>query len=424
MANTYTTYKDSGIPWIGEIPKEWKVLPHKYVMFKIKEIQEHYSGEDIISLTMNGVIVRDLSAGGKIPLTFDGYQKVYKGNLLQCLFDIDVTPRCVGLIRNDGVTSPAYSQFALKDNGYAPYYDYLLRYMDDNKVLLHLSKNLRSSLTETDFGVIPTIIPPISTQKNIANFLDEKCSEIDNLISLQEKMIDELKAYKQSVITEVVTKGLDRNVKMKNSGVDWIGEIPEHWDITKIKLIAKTNSGSTPRKISGSENATIIWIRTTDMNDNHVADSSIHLTEDEFSSASCPMLNRGTCLVAMYGGSGTIGKSGILDVEATINQALCSMEVEDNYNSNFLFCVLKSIRHYWMKYAVGTRKDPNINQDIVRNMPIPIPPLSEQTIIAKYIDTKCSQIDSLISIKEKKIEELKDYKKSLIYEYVTGKKRV
>ena len=243
MANTYTTYKDSGIPWIGEIPQEWKVLPHKYVMFKIKEIQEHYSGEDIISLTMNGVIVRDLSAGGKIPLTFDGYQKVYKGNLLQCLFDIDVTPRCVGLIKNNGVTSPAYSQFALKDNGYAPYYDYLLRYMDDNKVLLHLSKNLRSSLTETDFGAIQTIIPPISTQISIANFLDEKCTEIDELISLQEKMIDELKAYKQSVITEVVTKGLDRNVKMKDSGVDWIGEIPKEWKVRAIKYMFRTSKG-------------------------------------------------------------------------------------------------------------------------------------------------------------------------------------
>ena len=115
--------RHSGIEWIGEIPMEWKVLPHKYIMRKKKEIQEHYSGQDIISLTMNGVIVRDLDAGGKMPLTFDGYQVVYPNNLLLCLFDIDVTPRCVGLINNYGVTSPAYSQFVVKENGYPLYYD-------------------------------------------------------------------------------------------------------------------------------------------------------------------------------------------------------------------------------------------------------------------------------------------------------------
>ena len=416
--------KHSGIEWIGEIPKEWKVLPHKYIMHKKKEIQEHYSGQDIISLTMNGVIVRDLDAGGKMPLSFDGYQVVYPNNLLLCLFDIDVTPRCVGLIKNYGVTSPAYSQFVVKEEGYPPYYDYLLRYMDDNKCLLHLSKNLRSSLTETDFGQIHTCIPPLSEQQNIANYLDKVCGEVDEMIALQEQMIEELKAYKQSVITEAVTKGLTPNVPMRDSGIDWIGEVPEHWQVTKIKMIAQTNSGSTPRNISNSEDSDIVWIRTTDINDDIVCDSSIHLTQEEFSSASCPMLERGTCVVAMYGGGGTIGKSGFLDVPATINQALCSMEVNDSYHYKYLFCVLKAVRYYWMKYAVGTRKDPNISQEIVRNMFVPMPPLSEQQSIASYLDTKCTEIDALIAIKQAKIDELKDYKKSVIYEYVTGKKEV
>ena len=125
-------------------------------VFIIQEICEQYNGEDIISLTVNGVVKRDLTAGGKMPTSFDGYQYVEPNNLLLCLFDIDVTPRCVGVVRDYGVTSPAYSRFVMHDGYYNAYYDYLLRMIDDNKVFVHLSKNLRSSLTESDFGAIKT----------------------------------------------------------------------------------------------------------------------------------------------------------------------------------------------------------------------------------------------------------------------------
>lgn len=198
-------YKDSEIEWIGKIPKHWRVLRHKNVMRKQKTICESYGGEDIISLTMAGVIVRDLNAGGKMPATFDGYQFVEPGDLLLCLFDIDVTPRCVGLVRNNGLTSSAYSRFKLYDNFYAPYYDYLLRSIDDTKSFLHLAKNLRSTLTESDFGAIPTIAPPYDEQKRIADYLDEKCKDIDNLINIKERFVKELESYKKSTIYEYIT---------------------------------------------------------------------------------------------------------------------------------------------------------------------------------------------------------------------------
>ena len=197
--------KDCGVEWIGEIPVVWGVSRHKYVMHKEKDICESYSGQDIISLTMNGVIVRDLDAGGKMPTSFDGYQFVEPGTLLLCLFDIDVTPRCVGLVKNHGVTSPAYSKFIVHEGYHAAYYDYLLRYIDDNKFFVHLAKNLRSSLTESDFGVLPTIVPPIDEQQEIAAYLDEKCSTIDSLIASKEALISELEAYKKSLIYEYVT---------------------------------------------------------------------------------------------------------------------------------------------------------------------------------------------------------------------------
>lgn len=197
--------KDSGIEWIGDIPAEWGVVPHKRIMHKVKEICEQYNGEDIISLTVNGVVKRDLTAGGKMPTSFDGYQYVEPNDLLLCLFDIDVTPRCVGVVRDYGVTSPAYSRFVMHDGYYNAYYDYLLRMIDDNKVFVHLSKNLRSSLTESDFGAIKTCAPPLAEQKCIAAFLDVRCDEIDALIAKKQQYLTEIENYKKSLIYEYVT---------------------------------------------------------------------------------------------------------------------------------------------------------------------------------------------------------------------------
>ena len=197
--------KDSGVEWIGEVPEEWEVLPHKYVMHKEKNICEHYTGESILSLTMNGVIVRDLNAGGKMPTTFDGYQYVEPDDMLLCLFDIDVTPRCVGVVHNCGITSPAYSCFKVHKGFYNAYYDYLLRFIDDEKIFVHLAKNLRSSLTESDFGAIKTLAPTYEEQLEIATYLDAKCAEIDRLITAKQQLLTELESYKKSVIYEYVT---------------------------------------------------------------------------------------------------------------------------------------------------------------------------------------------------------------------------
>lgn len=203
--NPDVAMKDSGIEWVGEVPEHWNVMPNKYVMHKIKHINPVYHGENILSLTMNGVIVRDLDAGGKMPASFDGYQKLYKNNLLMCLFDIDVTPRCIGLIKNDGLSSPAYSQFVLHDNATAEYFYYYYLMVDFTKELLHMAKNLRHSLTEDQLGAISVPVPPIPEQQAIAAFLDSKCSEIDGMIAEKKIQIDTLDQYKKSLIYEYVT---------------------------------------------------------------------------------------------------------------------------------------------------------------------------------------------------------------------------
>lgn len=236
--------KPSSMEWVGDIPTSWKVIPNKYLMHKKKEICPVYNGEDILSLTMKGVIVRDLDAGGKMPASFDGYQRLESGNLLMCLFDIDVTPRCIGLIKQTGLSSPAYSQFVLCDDANAAYYCYYYTMLDNDKTLLHLAKNLRHSLTEDQLGAIPVIVPPMDEQKRIADFLDAKCAEIDALATDIQAQIDTLEQYKRSVITETVTKGLNPNAEMKDSGVFYMAPMNATWRLTKIGYICSKLSRS------------------------------------------------------------------------------------------------------------------------------------------------------------------------------------
>lgn len=235
----YDTYVDSQTPYIGEIPSHWKMVQNKRVMHKEKRLCESYNGQNIISLTLNGAIVRDLGAGGKMPASFDGYQYVYPGELLMCLFDIDVTPRCVGRVNNEGLTSPAYSSFVLHDNANLGYYYYYYLMLDYTKELLHLSKNLRHSLTEEQLGQIKVPLPPIYEQKAISEYLDKKITVIDSIIEEARSSIEEYKAWKASIIYETITKGLNAKIEMKDSGVEWIGKIPSHWKLVRIKNIAE-----------------------------------------------------------------------------------------------------------------------------------------------------------------------------------------
>lgn len=204
--NPTAEMKESGLEWVGQIPNHWEMIPNKYLMSKRKIIQPIYKGEDILSLTVNGVIKRDLeNPSGKMPTSFDGYQVVYPNNLLMCLFDIDVTPRCVGVIKDYGLTSPAYSQFILNEKADTNYYYYYYLSLDFTKELLHLAKNQRHSLNEEQFGAIKAIVPPIDEQKSIAEYLDKKCAEIDACIEEKKQQISVLETYKKSIIFEYVT---------------------------------------------------------------------------------------------------------------------------------------------------------------------------------------------------------------------------
>lgn len=424
--------KNSGVAWIGDVPENWGTIPNKYLMRKVKAICQKYSNEDVLSLTMNGVIKRDLdNPSGKMPSTFDGYQFVYAGNLLMCLFDIDVTPRCIGLIENDGITSPAYSQFELKRNAFNRYYYYYYLYLDNKKELLHLAKNLRHSFTEEQFGQIPIVVPPIEQQHLIANQLDFVCKKVEDLISNQEQQIEKLKQYKQSLITEVVTKGLNPDVPMKDSGVKWIGQIPENWTIKPLKSLfgfgkglpitkenlqtngvpvisygqihAKWNSGVTiHNELKRFVSETYIKTNPNSLvkyGDFIFADTS----EDRDGCGNCVYVDKNETLFAGY-------HTVILTSNShNSNKYLAYLFLTDTWRSQ-IRCKVSGIKVF------------SISRKILSSTSIILPDIAEQNNIVSYLDNKCAKIDRLIAIKQEKINKLNDYKKSLIYEYVTGKK--
>ena len=432
--------KDSGVDWIGSIPDSWQVVPFRSYAEMRREKNKGEKTRELLALSfaLGVTLYRDKVYNmDRVKEDYEDYQIVYENDLV--LSPNDIIKGSVYVSKYYGCISPMYLVFSARDKKchHLPYLSYLLRTQEAGRKFFFIARGLigdilengkyvtrRMSVSKQDLLSFKVLLPSFTEQQRITEFLDRKCAEVDEMIALQEQIIEELKAYKQSVITEAVTKGLNPDVPMKDSGIEWIGNIPEHWRVGKIKMIAKTNSGSTPKTISQTEESSIIWIRTTDINDNLVTDSSLHLTQEELNSASCPMLNKDVCVVAMYGGGGTIGKCGILGVEATINQALCSIEVKSFHFGAFMFWTLRATRYNWMKFAVGTRKDPNISQEIVKNYIVPIPPLNEQQKISEYLNTKCTEIDNLISIKLSKIDSLKEYKKSIIYEYVTGKREV
>jgi len=425
--------KDSGVEWIGQIPKDWDVVPHKRVMHKVKEICEQYNGEDIISLTMNGVIKRDLAAGGKMPTSFDGYQYVKPNDLLLCLFDIDVTPRCVGVVKDYGVTSPAYSRFIMHDGYYNVYYDYLLRAIDDDKVFVHLSKNLRSSLTESDFGAIKTCVPSLAEQHRIATFWDAECAEIDAVLEKTRASIEEYKKLKQAVITQAVTKGIRGDRPMKDSGIEWIGDIPAEWEVVRQKYFWNTvESGvsvnAADKPVDNSEQYGVL---KTSAVSKFVFIPAEHkqVNFEEYGRVSCPV-RADSIIASRMNTPELVGACGYVQnnyPNLFLPDRLWQITFKDGLSPKYAWYYLSGIRvrQYISSLSTGTSSSmQNISQSQYGNIFITIPDLEEQSEITKYLDEKCSSVDALMAKKQQYLTEIENYKKSLIYEYVTGKKEV
>ena len=411
--------KDSGIEWIGDIPVSWKIMPNKYLMRKEKKICPVYHGEDILSLTMKGVIVRDLDAGGKMPTSFDGYQRLEVGNLLMCLFDIDVTPRCVGLIKQAGMSSPAYSQFVLRKGADAAYYCYYYTMLDNDKTLLHLAKNLRHSLTEDQLGAIPVIVPPIEEQQRIADFLDTKCAEIDALTADIQTQIDTLEQYKRSVITETVTKGLNPDAEMKDSGIEWVGEIPAHWLVHPVYYYYGERKNK--NYLGKEDNLLSLSYGRVVRKDINTSDG---LLPESFNTYN--IVETGDIIIRptdLQNDKRSL-RTGLVKEHGIITSAYIDLCPIKQVDSRYFYFLLHAYDVMKVFYNMGNGVRQGLNYSEFSRLMVFEPPYEEQVAIADYLETKVIEVDAIIERKKEQMSVLNAYKRSLIFEYVTGKKEV
>ncbi len=425
----YPKYKESGVEWLGEVPYNWQIVRNKQVFrFEKKLVGSDSSNYLLLSLTLDGIKPRNIEGGkGKFPAEFDTYQVVKKNDIVFCLFDIDETPRTVGLSNIDGMITGAYNVARCNSLGEPRFIYYYYLSIDEYKGLKPFYTGLRKVVRPDTFMNIKLALPSLSEQTAIANFLDRETAKIDTLIGKQERLIELLQEKRQALISHAVTKGLDPNVKMKESGVEWLGEVPEHWKIPKIKYFAVTDSGATPASTNRQEyyeNGIYPWIRTTDLNNGELFSTPIKITQKAIKDTACNIVPEGSVLIGMYGGAGTIGKHSLLRFPSTINQAVCSITPNKEIVPEFLHYTIQFYRPYWMIGAMGTRKDPNIGQDTINNRHLPIPPIEEQHQIVAYLDTQTTKIDILVEKANQAIKLLKERRTALISAAVTGKIQV
>ena len=414
--------KDSGVEWIGEIPKDWKIGRVKNVFIRKNE-KARQENPTILSLARSGVKVRDISTGeGQIAESYYNYNPVEIGDLLLNPMDLYSGANC-SISKVSGVISPAYINLKAKKGYNSVYYDYYFKTQYWAMALFAHGKGVsydnRWTLNAEILFNYYITLPKYHEQEKIANFLDEKVAEIDRLIDNAKKSIEEYKHYKQSVITEAVTKGLDPNVEMKDSGIEWIEEIPKDWGINIINQIfsnlknknvnlqeknllslsygkiirknIKDNTGLLPKNFTGYNiiEKNDIVLRLTDLQNDH---KSLRV--------------------------------GRAEERGIITSAYITLRPRRNIDTRYYYRFLHTFDIHKGFYGMGSGVRQGLNFDELKYLKILNPPVHEQIKIFNYLDLKCNEIDDLISKKEHLVLELESYKKSLIYEYVTGKKEV
>ncbi|MBQ0041133.1 MAG: restriction endonuclease subunit S [Clostridiales bacterium] len=417
--------KDSGIEWVGNIPNDWSVLRNKYNFTLGKAlVGQKWNETQLLSLTKNGVKkIEDGEQTGKVPASLATYQKVKIDDLVMCLFDLDCSAVFSGVSNYDGMISPAYKCFKCKYHIYHKYADYYFRTVFIDRKYKRYSKNVRFSITAEEFLNLPIVVPPIYEQKKISLFLDSKCADIDSLISDIQSEIKTLEEYKKSVITEAVTKGLNPDVEMKGSGIEWIGKIPIDWECIRGKDIfaQKSDKGNSKSLtlLSPTQNYGVI---PQELYEVLTGFSAVKLNE-KTDLNSLKTVHKGAFVISLRSFQGGFEYSDYEGVVSPAYQVFYpSKSIYDGYYKH-LFKTQIFIDKMNC-YTMSLRDGKNIAFSDFGRTYIPVPSVGEQKVIADYLDEICSEINRVIKEKNKQLETLEEYEKSIIYEYVTGKKEV
>lgn len=426
----YPAYKDSGVEWLGKIPEHWELLSNKNI-FRLKKNQVGKKSADyvLLSLTLKGVIQRVIEDGGKFPAEFDTYQEVKKGDFVFCLFDVEETPRCVGLSDFDGMITGAYTVMEVNPKFDKSFLYYFYLNLDANKRLKPLYTGLRNTISKDNFFAFKTFVPPLKEQTAIANFLDDKTAKIDRAIAQKEKMIGLLKERKQIIIQNAVTGKwsmvdgqwtMTPKAKMKDSGVEWIGEIREGWEVKKLKfLLVEFNDRST----TGDEE-----LLSLSKYKGVIPKSSLEERAGGAESLIGYKIVKPRHLVInkMQAVNGLLAVSRI--------HGITSPDYSVYYSKNVSRLDIDYLEHLLLQVdylAEFKRRVTGVMEGFIRlytddlfGISIHLPPIEEQRDIILHIKSNSDKIEHSIAIEEKQIEKLKEYKATLIDSAVTGKIKV
>lgn len=411
--------KDSGIEWVGEIPETWDVHP-VYVYFSERKNKNYALQEqNLLSLSYGKIIRKDIdTVGGLLPASFNTYNIVEAGDIIIRPTDLQNDKRSLrtGLVTEKGIITSAYIDLAPKDNINSAYFHYLLHSYDVQKVFYNMGNGVRQGLNYSEFSKLMVFAPSRDEQDSIVDYLNDKCAEIDALSDDIQSEIDTLEAYKRSVITEAVTKGLDKTVPMKDSGIEWVGEIPATWDIKKGKYCLRY-----VQKPTKPDDDVITCFRDGEvtLRKNRREDGfTISLKEIGYQG-----IDVGDLIV--HGMDGFAGAIGISDSRGKASPVLNVLDTDNN--KRYIMYYLRSLAFNGVFLALSTGirvRTCDTNWGKLRELLYVLPPKKEQDDIVRFIDDRLTATDEIIAQKQEQLAVLADYKKSMIYEYVTGKKEV
>jgi type I restriction enzyme S subunit len=418
-------YKDSGVEWLGEVPKLWAVVRNKEI-FQERSVRSITGKETLLTVShITGVTPRSAkNVNMFMAETMVGYKLCQIGDLL--INTMWAWMGALGTSNYQGICSPSYHVYMPRK--YVPYdhryFDYLYRTPNSIIEMTRNSKGIVSSrlrLYAKDFFQIKTVLPTLAEQKGIADYLYEKTAVIDKKISLLTQKAARYKELKQALINETVTRGLDKTVPMKDSGIDWIGKIPAHWDVKRFKeIFNKTHTGWTPdtKKIDNFIGSNT-WVTIGDMIKASVCSSKSHLSDQAIKNSNILITRKGSLLLSF---KLSIGKIAFADCDLYTNEAIISIEDGKNTCLDYFFYTLPIFVVKNAKENIYGAK--LLNQQLISNSLLLTPPLPEQKAIADYLDVKTAHIDCIVETIHRQIKQLQELRKTLINDVVTGKIKV
>lgn len=429
-AKGYTEMKDSGIQWIGAIPAHWDILRGKNVLRLLERPVK--PEDDVVTCFRDGEVTlrkNRREEGFTNSLKEIGYQGIEPGDLI--VHGMDGFAGAIGISDSRGKASPVLN--VMDSNQNKRYLMYYLRAMAYKDVFMALSTGIRvrsCDLRWNKLSVFPFLIPKSHEQSAIAAYLDTQCAKIDEIIAQAKASIEDYKQWKASIIYEAVTKGLDPNVEMKDSGVEWIGKVPKEWKAIPLKVCtSKIGSGKTPQ--GGAETYQdngVLFLRSQNVYNTGLELDGVYYISDEIDSTmKNSRVRYNDVLLNITGGS--IGRCCLFDLPdtaANVNQHVCIIRTKPE------ILLPQFLRYFWNsaagpmvidQYQTGSNRQ-GLNFEQIGATHIPLCSIAEQRQIVAMLDQKCAVIDQLMAEKQSLIDDLESYKKSLIYEVVTGKRYI